>query len=170
MRKKITFLSSVVLLLLFASNISAQVKYEIPADVQLNVKEDYAKYENDIIAATNWLETNSLDSEPEKRKLVSAFVMKWIMGSPSVNVSLTEQLQKLYGKNASLLIIYMGSYTRHFLENKTTATVFSGTKAGLISMMNVYKRGINITKGKEMEKLIKLTEENKIDEYIKQKF
>ena len=36
--------------------------------------------------------------------------------------------------------------------------------------MNVYKRGINITKGKEMEKLIKLTEENKIDEYIKQKF
>ena len=84
MRKKITFLSSIVLLLLFASNISAQVKYEIPADVQLNVKEDYAKYENDIIAATNWLETNSLDSEPEKRKLVSAFVMKWIMGSPSV--------------------------------------------------------------------------------------
>ncbi len=80
MRKKITFLSSIVLLLLFASNISAQVKYEIPADVQLNVKEDYAKYENDIIAATNWLETNSLDSEPEKRKLVSAFVMKWIMG------------------------------------------------------------------------------------------
>ena len=111
-----------------------------------------------------------MDKEPDKRKEVSAFVMKWIIGSPSVNVSLTEQLQKLYGKNASLLIIYMGSYTRHFLENKTTATQFSGTKAGLISMMTVYKKDIDITKSKEMEKLIKLTEENKLDEYITEKF
>lgn len=170
MNKTITFLSGIALLLLSYTDISAQTKFEVPADVQLNVKEDYAKYESDIIAAANWLETNPLDRETEKRKEVSAFVLKWIMGSPTVNVSLTEQIQKLYGKNASLLVIYMGSYTRHFLENKTTATVFSGTKAGLISMMNVYKKDIDISKSKEMEKLIKLTDENKLDEYIKQKF
>ena len=169
--KKITpFLVIITISLLSFTGVSAQTKFEVPSDVQLNVKEDYAKYEPAIIAATNWLESNPLDKEPDKRKEVSAFVMKWIIGSPSVNVSLTEQLQKLYGKNASLLIIYMGSYTRHFLENKTTATQFSGTKAGLISMMTVYKKDIDITKSKEMEKLIKLTEENKLDEYITEKF
>jgi len=170
MKKTTALLASIVLLLLSFTDISAQTRFDVPSNVQLNVKEDYAKYEPDIIAATNWLESNPLDREPEKRKEVSAFVMKWIIGSPSVNVSLTEQIQKLYGKNASLLIIYMGSYTRHFLENKTTATVFSGTKAGLISMMNVYKKDIDIAKSKEMEKLVKLTEENKLDEYIKEKF
>jgi hypothetical protein len=170
MKKAITLLSSIALFLLSFTDISAQTTFEVPANVQLNVKEDYTKYEPDIISASNWLESNPLDREPEKRKEVSAFVMKWIIGSPSVNVSLTEQIQKLYGKNASLLIIYMGSYIKHFLENKSTATVFSGTKAGLISMMNVYKKDIDIIKSKEMEKLIKLTDENKLDEYVHEKF
>lgn len=170
MKKTIPFLASITLALLIFTGISAQVKFEVPSNVQLNVKEDYAKYEPDIIAAANWLESTPLDREPEKRKEVSAFVMKWIIGSPSVNISLSEQLQKLYGKNASLLIIYMSSYSRHFLENKTTATQFSGTKAGLISMMTIYQKDIDITRSKEMEKLIRLTAENKLDEYIKEKF
>ncbi len=170
MKKTSLIFLALTLIVLSGPNIFAQATFEVPSNYQLNVKEDYAKYEADIIAASNWLEKNDLDKEPEKRKEVSAFVMKWIIGSPSVNVSLTEQIQKLYGKNASLLIIYMGSYTRHFLENKSSATVFSGTKAGLTSMMNVYKKGIDIKKSKEMEKLIKLAEENKIDEYITEKF
>ena len=37
-------------------------------------------------------------------------------------------------------------------------------------MMNVYKKGIEISKSKEMEKLIKVTDENKIDDYINEKF
>jgi hypothetical protein len=169
--KKITqTLLAFTIAVLSVLNISAQTAFEVPVDYQLNVKEDYPKYEADIIAAANWLESNDLNKESQKRKEVSAFVIKWITGSPYVTVSLTEQVSKLYGKNSSLLIIYMASYTKHYLENKTSATQFSGTKAALISMMNVYKKGIEISKTKEMEKLIKLTEENKLDEYITEKF
>ena len=166
----ITLLASIAFFLVSITNVLAQSSFEVPANVELNVKEDYTAYEPAIIAATNWLESNPLDRDAAKRKEVSAFVMKWILGSPTVSVSLTEQLQKLYEKNLPLLMIYMGSYTRHFLENKNTATAFSGTKAGLIAMMTVYKKGIEIKKNKEMEKLIRIADENKLDEYINEKF
>lgn len=147
----------------------AQTKFEVPENVELKVKEDYAKYEAAIIDGAKWLEETDLDKEADKRKQVSAFVFQWISGSPNINIDITEQLGKIYGKNAQLLLLYMASYTRNFLENKGTATKFSATKAGLISIMNVYKKGIEMTKSKEMEKLIKLAADNKLDDYINEK-
>jgi hypothetical protein len=111
-----------------------------------------------------------LDKETEKRKQVNGFVSQWVSGSPTVNVDIGENLLKLYGKNAELLGIYIASYARNFLENRNTATKFSATKAGLTSMMNVYEKGINVSRSKELEKLIKLTEENKLDQYINDNF
>ena len=76
MKKTTLFLSTFILTVLSFADISAQTSFEVPPDVQLNVREDYAKYEPDIIAASKWLETNDLDKEAAKRKEVSAFVMK----------------------------------------------------------------------------------------------
>jgi hypothetical protein len=148
----------------------AQTKFEIPPNVELKTKDDYAKYETAIIAAAKWLEETDLNKEADKREQVNAFVLQWLSGSPTISVDINEQLGKTYGKNIQLLGIYLASYTRNFLENKGTATKFTATKAGLVSMMNVYKRGIGISKSKEMEKLIKLTDENKLDDYIADKF
>ena len=64
----------------------------------------------------------------------------------------------------------MAAYARNFLENKNSATKFTATKAGLISIMNVYKKGIEITRSKEMDKLIGLAGDNKLDDYIRDKF
>lgn len=150
--------------------VNAQVKFEVPQNVELKVKEDYAKYEPAIVDAHKWLEATDLDKEVEKRKQVSAFAMQWVLGCPTIDIDLTEQLGKIYGKNDQLLLLYMLGYSREFIEHKTTATKFSATKAGLISIMNVYKKGIEITKSKEMDKLIKLTDENKLDAYIQSKF
>lgn len=147
-----------------------QTKFELPQNVELKTKDDYAKYETAIIDAGKWLEETDLNKEADKRQQVNAFVLQWISGSPTINVDINEQLGKIYGKNAQLLGLYLASYTRNFLENKSTATKLSATKAGLISMMNVYKKGIEISKSKEMDKLIKLTDENKVDDYVNDKF
>ncbi|MES2288015.1 MAG: hypothetical protein V4547_20175 [Bacteroidota bacterium] len=169
--KRIKFLLlTFALTILIFKNISAQTTFNVPQNVELKADEDYAKYEKDIVAATKWLETIDLNKETEKRKETNAFVLKWITGSPTISISLTEQLQKIYGKNAELLLIYMASYASFFLENKSTATAFTATKAGLISIMNVYKKRIEISSNKEMDKLIKLNEEGKLDNYIKDKF
>jgi hypothetical protein len=151
-----------------ASN--AQTRFEVPQNVELKPKEDYAKYDSAIISAAKWLEETDLDKETDKRKGVNSFVLQWVSGSPTINIDLTEKLAKLYGKNGQFVMIYMANYARYFLENTTTATKSSATKAGLVSMMNVYKKGIDISRSKEMEKLIKLTDENKLDDYINENF
>jgi hypothetical protein len=152
------------------SSVYAQTIFEVPQNVELSSKDDYAKYEPAIIDAAKWLEATDLDKEADKRKEVNSFVLRWVSGSPTISIDITEKLAKLYGKNAQLLGIYLASYARNFLENKNTATRFSATKAALTSMMNVYKKGIDISKSKEMEKLIKLTDENKLDDYISENF
>ena len=169
MAKKI-FILCLVFGLTSILTVQGQTKFEVPQNVELTSKEDYAKYEPAIIDAAKWLEETDLNKEAEKRQQVNAFVLQWVSGSPTVNVDINEQLGKIYGKNAQLLGLYLASYTRTFLENKSTATKFLATKAGLISIMNVYKKGIEISKSKEMDKLIKLTEENKLDDYINEKF
>ena len=170
MTKRKTFLLCLVFGLTSILTVQGQTKFEVPQNVELKTKDDYAKYETAIIDAAKWLEETDLNKEAEKRQQVNAFVLQWVSGSPTINVDINEQLGKIYGKNAQLLGLYLASYTRNFLENKSTATKISATKAGLISMMNVYKKGIEISKSKEMDKLIKLTDDNKLDDYINDKF
>lgn len=146
-----------------------QTIFEVPQNVELKAKDDYTQYEPAVIEAAKWLEETDLNKETGKRQQVNAFVLKWVSGSPTVHVEINEKLGKIYGKNIQLLALYIASYTRHFLENKSTATKFSATKAGLISMIDVYKKGIEITKSKEMDKLIKLKDNNKLDDYINNK-
>ena len=62
------------------------------------------------------------------------------------------------------------NYAKEFIEHKATATKFSATKAGLLSMMAVYSKKIDMVKSKELDKLINLQEVNLLDDYIKDKF
>ncbi|MFN4314320.1 MAG: hypothetical protein ACK4E0_08510 [Chitinophagaceae bacterium] len=148
------------------TGLHAQNNFELPSNVVLEAKEDYAKYETAMVDAAKWLEETDLGKEPDKRQEVNAFVLQWVSGSPTVSVEINEHLSKIYGKNIQLIGVYLASYCRHYIENKGTATKASATKAALTSMMNVYKKGIAIKKSKEMDKLIKQAEEGKLDEYV----
>ena len=148
----------------------AQTEFEVPEDIQLEAKEDYTLYESDIIDAAKWLEETNLDKEINKRTNVNVFVLQWLTGSPTVDLEIGEELIKLVENNTPLLGIYLASYAREVLENKEASTKFSATKAGLMAVMNVYKKGIQINKNKNLDKLIALTNKNKLDDYIKSKF
>ena len=166
-KMKLTFL--VFFGLMLQTSLFAQTQFNVPENVTQTAKEDYAKYETDIVNASKWLEETPLDQEREKRSKIAAFVIKWVTGCPNFNMELTPPLQKIYDKNTDLLLIYMASYSRHFIVNKTAATKFGAAKEALTSMMNVYKKGIDIKKSKEMNKLIKADEEGKMDEYMHEK-
>ena len=160
------FILSLVFIQTLFLTVNAQTNFELPQNIELKSKDDYSKYEATMTGAAKWLEETDLDKDADKRKQVNSFVLKWVSGSPTVNVDITEQLAKIYGKNIQLLGVYLASYASNFIQNKTSATKFTATKAGLISMMNVYKKGIDISRSKEMEKMIRLTSDNKLDDYI----
>lgn len=145
---------------------SAGTKFEVPQGYELKVKEDYAKYEKDIIEAVKWLKTTPLNAEPEKRREVSAFVVAWINGSPTVNVEITPSILDFENKNSGMLVIYMASSAQYVLENNYSKDMRAKHKAALHDMIAIYKAGVGIKKDKKMEKLIKAVDENKLDEWI----
>jgi thioredoxin-related protein len=167
------FISKVITILLVVLMVQqkamAQVDFDVP-EYTLVAKEDYAKYEKDIIDAAQWLEEKDLDKGEAKRKRVGAFVFKWLEGSPTVTLVFFDQLGKIYGKNTDLLIIYIARYCAYCIQHKEDTTSHAPNKAALTAMMAVYKKDINIKKSKEMENLIKQTEEGKLDEYIDKYF
>ena len=146
----------------------AQAQFEVPENFELKTQDDTAKYETAIIGAAKWLEETDLNKERDKRQQVISFVLRWLEASPSVNLELTDPIAKLYEKNDLLLGVFLASYARNAVENKSTRSKFSPTKAAVTSMISVYKKGVAIAKSRQMENVVKLAGENKLDEFITQ--
>ena len=114
------------------------------------------------------MENTDLNKEIDKRKQVNAFVVQYISGSPTITVEINEAIAKIYGDNEQLLALYLASFARHCIEN-TSWTKTTAIKAGIVSMIAVYKKQIQVKKGRELDKLIKLTDAE-LDKYIASKF
>src|ERR1700693_2154940 len=106
--KKVFFLT-ITCFLAVATNTFAQT-YEVPKDYVLKAKEDYAKYEQDVINTIDWLEQTPWNEQPEKRDEAKAFYLKWIEGSPTVSVEINSEIAKLSKNNPELFGSYMYGY------------------------------------------------------------
>lgn len=144
--------------------------YEPPKDYLLKEKEDYAKYEKDIIAAAKWLQSTAFNEQKEKRKDISAFVVAWINGSPTVNVEITSILLDFEKKNSGMLVLFMASCAQYVLENNFSKDMRAKHKAGFTAMVTAYKAGHAQNKDKKMEKLMKTADEGKLDEWLDENF
>lgn len=154
-----------LLLLASAAGLEAQT-FQCPKNYELKVKEDYAKYEKDIIEAAKWLVKTPLDEDREKRAEVSAFVVKWVNGSPNVNVELNETILNFEKANPGMLVIYMACSARYVLENNDAKDMKAKHKFALHEMMTVYRSGVGIRKDKNMDKLIKADAQGKLDQWL----
>ena len=162
---------SFVIAIVSVTNLSAQTEeFQVPDNYVLKAKEDYPKYDSAMIGASIWLENTDLDKAKRKRIEVNTFVFQWTQGVPYLNIDIPAGIIDIYGKNDELLLIYMAGYSRYYLEHKATATKLDETKAGLISIIKVYKKGIAIKKSRAMEKAVQAYDENKLDDYVKDKF
>lgn len=153
---------------LICNSVKSQ-NFEVPENYVLKVKEDYARYEKDIIACANWLENSPLDKEENKRIEANAFLLKWLSGSPTVNVNLDAgMIVKLFEKNPHLQFIFLAGWTRYSLMNNYSNDKQMGHLEGLKSVINVYKKGAGIKKSKDLEKLVKLYDEGKLENWVKE--
>src|ERR1700679_3255172 len=105
------YLLTTICLLAICFKASAQT-YEVPKNYTLKTKDDYAKYEPEVIHTVDWLQQASWDEPIEKRKEANAFLMAWLTGSPNVSISIGKPLMDLVDKNKELLIIFMGGYAK----------------------------------------------------------
>jgi hypothetical protein len=154
---------------LFTSTLSAQ-EFEVPVNVTLIAKEDYMRYEQDIIKAAKWLEATPIGQEETKRVRVNAFVLEWITGSPSVTVVIQPIAGKLTEKNPHLLMVFMASYTRWALENNYSKDELKGYQFAVRSVINTYNLDGVIKKNRTLQKAAEAEKSGKLDEWVKENY
>ena len=136
----------------------------------LKTADDYAKYEKDVINAARWLQDTPFNVKVLQRKQVSAFIVKWVGGSPTVLVEMYPVILDFDQKNEGMLVLFMAGCARYVLENNDTTDAKAKYMFAFRGLISMYKSGNGISKDKKMEKLIKLDESGKLDEWLKENF
>lgn len=151
---------------IFALNLNAQ-EFKVPQNYAFSNKEDYVKYEGDILKGIDWLLNTPINTEPEKRNEVNIFFMKWLTGSPTVSVEIKTEIVNFMKPNADLLMIFMCGWTKYSLESKDYNNKIKGNQKGIEAVLEFYiKNKENLKKDNNVEKYIKMKEKGKLEEYI----
>lgn len=142
--------------------------YTPPQNYTLVKKEDYAPYEPEVLKAIDFLEKTSWTEEafyPAK-----TFVLKWIEGSPNVSIEINSVLAKLSKDNPELFGSYMYGYTKYTLLHKTDFNQSEAKKAGILAVLAKYQNEPTHKKTSDVEKLIKIESQGKLDDWIAKDF
>ena len=154
------------MLTILAINVFSQ-EFEVPKNYVFSNKEDYTKYETDIIKSIDWLTNTPIQTQPEKRKEINAFVMVWLTGSPNVSVEIKAEIVNFMDPNPDLLMIFMFGWTKYSLETKDYKNKIIGNQKGVEAVIDFYKKNReNLKKDKNVEKYIKMKENGTLEEYI----
>lgn len=143
-------------------------QFSIPQNVQLHSKDDYIKYEKDIIATADWLQATPVGNDDATRKQANTFLMQWVTGSSTVNVNVNADfIGKLCDKNSDLLMMFIAGYTRNALQNNYDTSRFNGNMAGVKGVILLYKLGGKIQKNRFVLSAIHAMDEGKLEEWVR---
>ena len=107
MRKSVP---TILLLLSTATALQAQ-EFEVPQNYVIRTRDDYVKYEKDIIRCFDWLMATPANKESEKRMDAGAFMMKWLSGTPYLTVDVQPKIVNFMDVNPDLLLIFVCGWT-----------------------------------------------------------
>lgn len=160
--------SSVLFSILFFFSVTTfSQEFKIPENYKFEKKEDYRKYEADIINAIEYLENSKLNDNSEHRKKTNAFLLQYLTGSSDIKIMLRSYVMEFSEKNKDFLMIFMGGWAKYAINNEYDTDEFKGSLAGLKSVMKVYEMGEGIKKDRKVEKLIELSSEGKLEDWLK---
>lgn len=136
-------------------------------EVVLIAEEDYINFQDEVLLYIDWLENNPL--KRKHRKEMNAVFLKWIIGTPSLDIVLHGYEMEYTKKNEGLLTIFMTGYSKYVIENpQEKSNQLAGHLAGINALLDYYSKGkkMKVRKDKKVEKLLKIREIGQLEEYI----
>lgn len=107
----------VILLTLFVAAQTAMAQqFSLPILPQKLWPSDYAKYEGDVLNCCDWLLYADPTFNQPKHAECTAFLTRWLSGTPQVQVIIAEGL--VDSKNPVLLTAYLAGWTRYSIQHK----------------------------------------------------
>lgn len=141
--------------------------FSVPEGYRLEKADDYSGYEQDVIDCVEWMLRTPLNEEVAKRKEAEKFLFKWISGSPTVSVDINPSILTFMESSPSLLIIFLGGWTKYALETGEYNNKVGGNLAGLEAVIGFYEGNRHyMEKDKNVEKYIKLKAKGRLREQV----
>ena len=155
-----------ILLILFiglnTSPIYCQI-IEQPSERQLK------KHDSIVIKSMRILERNVVNIDSDIRNQLYEMLSE-LIDKESIKFKEPIKLLEIFEENNLLINIYKAGYIRYLHENKNPIDSFFAIKAGLISIITAYQRGNELKKSTEMDALVELYHNGKLDLFIKDNF
>jgi hypothetical protein len=145
-------------------------EFQVPKDYAFESVDDYKPYENDVVQCVDWLVDTPMFQNPSKRKEASAFLLKWVMGSPYVHIEISPEIVSFAGTSPDLLMVFLGGWAKYSIESGAYDDKVAGNLAGLESVIEFYEtnKGV-IPKDKNVEKYIKMKKKGALRDFVEKK-
>ncbi len=151
-------------LLCYAVGLSGQ-EFSVPKGYKFSKADDYAEHESNVVKCFDWLMSTPMNEQTSKRDKASAYLVQWLMGSPTVNVQVNKTIAP-FMENADLLMIFMGGWAKYAIESKDKSKV-EGNLHGLNAVIDYYQQNkAGIGQNKDIEKFIKMKGKGKLKSFI----
>jgi hypothetical protein len=156
----------VMLLTAFGMQLDAQ-DFSVPRNYTLDTREDYERLQPWILKCIEYLESAPFDKRLDRRKEANAFLVKWLTGSPTVSITLLPYVMELTAINKDFLIIYMGGWTRHVLENPDSTNEIDCHLAAVGAVLRVYQENETVKKNTALDALVDLEHDGRLEAWVR---
>lgn len=160
--------------------LSAQT-FEVPENYHLNVKTDYEFYEPVVVKCVDWLIATPIGQEQDKRKAASDFLLKWCMGTPTINVVIDENVVSLIMDKQvpDYVLLFMGGWVKAAIQSnahdmattsskKSMDEMLTGNMGGLEAVLAFYANNQGqLPQNANIEKLLKMQQKGRLEKYVK---
>ncbi len=143
---------------------------ELPKRIKLEAKEDYAPYHTLIVDCVDWLESPPFTTEKKKRRDVQAFVIKWMMGTPTLSVKINSYHLDLWSRDSDKLMpVFLGGWARAIIQADFEIDEYEGMAGGIRTLIKVHELDGAPKKSREIKRLIKADKKGELVDYLKKK-
>ncbi|MXV52520.1 hypothetical protein GS399_16210 [Pedobacter sp. HMF7647] len=158
----------ILIVLLFLTRAAFSQDLVVPQNYKFKTKEDFLRYQPDVIKCINWLAETPRNQKQQKRKEAEDFSVSWIYKCPYVSVFLEQYVMKISAKNPDLVLSFLFGFTKYTLEHPEEKSLLTLNMAGLTNLLNDYEiNKSTLTQDDDLDTLIYIRDSQKLSDWLK---
>ena len=152
--------------LVFVARIASAQSFDVPKNYIFKTRDDYARYEPEIIKTADWLQQTSWRAQPQKMEEANQFLLKWAKGTPAVTIRLVEAVMNLSDLNPQLGFVFMAQYSKYALEHKEGLDTNQANIAAIRAVIEKYHAEPAHKRDNDIEYLMDLEAKGELNDWV----
>ena len=138
----------------------------LPEKHEWKTARDYKRDEELVLRTLQWLNKTPLNEEPLNRSKANLFVMEWICGSPSINISVETTALPFYDEYPDLIFPYIHGIAQCKLTKNPSCNEQKAIINGFNNVAFMIRSDASMKKSKSLQPLIKAYKKGKMEDYV----